>query len=276
MVHVVPDCGFAKSYIVSGNSGLMVVDVGSIGTADDVADYIENHSGMSLDMVKYITATHFHIDHIGGIGPFLARCPATTEVLFHKMVGGYLKRENSLSLINEWRVGFLPSMILSLRYVKKTSHFRVAGYAGIPLPGLRNMVNVPYDRNRISYFGETDRQISESDDSPNVENLVLPQGLKRYPLGFDQWEIIETPGHTEDSICFFDAESKGLICGDLIVNMEKNGSGKLNRFCWDKSAQVDSYNSLFASIEAKCIYPGHGEAIVDNNNALPNVKAFNA
>ncbi len=279
MVHLVPDCGFARSYIVSGNEGIMVVDVGSIGTADDVACYIESQPGMSLDMVKYITATHFHIDHIGGIGPLLSRCPATTKVLFHKLVEGYLEGKRSISLINEWRVGLLPAMILSLRYVKKPSHFCFAGYAGIPLPCLRSLVSIPYNLNRISYFGKTDHHISEgifSDDGLKHENLIYPQGLKRYPLGFGRWEVIETPGHTEDSICLFNAESSEFICGDLIVNMDRNGTGKLNRFCWDKSAQVASYKSLSASIEAMTIYPGHGEAIKDNNNALPNVQAFSA
>lgn len=281
MVRAVQNCGFARSYVVSGKDGLMVVDVGSAGTADDVRDYIKSEPGISLDMVQCITATHFHIDHIGGIGHFLVHCPATVRVLFHNLVKSYLEGERRISLISEWRIGLLPAALVSLKYVRKISHFHFESTAGIPLPGLRNMVRLPYGQRRISYFGAgNDAPLLRAGPKENRAALtrpdsgVAPPGLKRYPLGFDQWEVIETPGHTEDSLCFYNAQSEELICGDLIINMEKNGPGTLNRFCWDKAAMVNSYESLRASISVKTIYPGHGEIIRDKDNALLKIQAF--
>ena len=283
MVHTVPNCGFARCYVVSGKDGLMVVDVGSAGTADDVRDYIKSEPGISLDMVKCITATHFHIDHIGGIGHFLVHCPATVRVLFHNLVKSYLEGERRISLISEWRSGLLPATLVSLRYVRKISHLHFESAAGIPIPGLGNMVNLPFDQQRISYFGARDDS-SYLSASPNEkiapitrpDSGATPPDLKRYPLGFDQWEVIETPGHTEDSLCFYNALTEELICGDLIINMEKSGPGKLNRFCWEKAAMVNSYESLRASISVKTIYPGHGEIIRDKDNTLLKVRAFQA
>ena len=277
MIHAVPNCGLARSYVVSGKDGLMVVDVGSVGTAEDVLDYIKSQPGMSLNMVKYITATHFHIDHIGGIGRFLAGCPPTVRVLFHNLVKGYLEEKARISLIRNWCVGLLPATLVSSRYVNKISHFQFETPAGIPLSGLRNIVKLPYEE-RIDYFGR--------EEEPPLSNAALLEGqnkgpalpalpaLKRYPLGFDQWEVIETHGHTEDSVCFFNPLSEELICGDLIVNMEKNGPGKLNRFCWNKVAIENSYESLLASISVKTIYPGHGDLIRDEDNAMRRVRAF--
>lgn len=281
MVRAVPNCGFARSYVVSGKDGLMVVDVGSVGTAEDVLDYIKSQPGMSLDMVKYITSTHFHIDHIGGIGHFLARCPPTTKILFHHLVRDYLKGERKLSLIRGWRAGLIPAAAVSFRYVKKLSHLYFEGIAGLPLPGIRNMVKLPYGQSRITYFGPGDEQRLHS-ASPLKSGLQKQDEgpkhplLTRYPLGFAQWEAIETPGHTEDSVCFFNASSEELISGDLIINMGKNETGKLNRFCWNKRAQVHSYESLCASISAKTIYPGHGEVIRDKDNAMLKIRAFQA
>jgi len=278
MVHAVPDCGFARSYIIAEKDGIVVVDVGSVAAAADVAAYIKDQPDMSLDMVRYIAATHFHIDHIGGIGHFLARCPPTTKVLFHYMVRDYLKGERKLSLIRGWCAGLVPAAAVSFRYVKKLSHLYFEGPAGIPLPGIRNMVKLPYAQSRISYFGPGyEHSASPLKNSlPKQEEGHKHPLLTRYPLGFAQWEAIETPGHTEDSVCFFNASSEELFTGDLIINMGKNEPGKLNRFCWNKRVQVHSYESLCASISAKTIYPGHGEVIRDKGNAMLKIRAFKA
>ena len=279
MVHAVPNCGFARAYVVSGKDGLMVIDAGSAGTAEDLSAFIKSQPGMSTDMVKYITATHFHVDHIGGIGPFLAECPATTKVMFHPLVRSYLAGEKRISLVGGWNIGLIPAAILSLRYVNKISHCRVKGLAGIPVPGMRLLVHVPYDEGRIGYFGspavKTESTVSEErKKNPAIGEGPLPSEFKRYHLGFDQWEVIETPGHTEDSISLFDLESEALICGDLIVNMGRNRTGKLNPFCWDKKTTVQTYEFLCSTLSPKIIYPGHGEPIQDRDNALLKVKLF--
>jgi glyoxylase-like metal-dependent hydrolase (beta-lactamase superfamily II) len=261
MVHMIPNCGFANTYVISESDGLMVVDVGSIGAAEDVAAYVRNQPGISLDMVKYITATHFHIDHIGGIALLLNKCPPTTKVLFHHLVESYLERSKKLSLISHWWCGLLPAAFAGLRQVKKLSHLRFAGLAGIPLPVLRNIVHLPYDKKRISYFGPA------SERQP-LATATAPPG---FLLGFAQWQYLETPGHTEDSVCFFNASSEELIGGDLIVNLRKSGSGELNRFRWDEKILTNSYKMLCRTIACKIIYPGHGKVMRDKRNALEKV-----
>jgi glyoxylase-like metal-dependent hydrolase (beta-lactamase superfamily II) len=265
MVHKIPNCGFANTYVVSESGGLMVVDVGSIGAAQDVEDYVCNQPGMSLDMVKCITATHFHIDHIGGIAVLLKKCPHATRVLFHQQVKSYLEGRKKLSLIRNWYCGLLPAAFVGLRQVKKISHLGFAGLAGIPLPVLRDITNIPY-RQRISYFGPA------SDRQPLATAATSP-GM---PVGFDQWEFLETPGHTEDSVCFFNASSQELICGDLIINRNEYGPGELNRFHWDRKKLTSSYEMLRRSIACKTIYPGHGKVLRDNASPLEKVRVFQA
>lgn len=267
MVHKIPNCGFANTYVVSVSGVLMVVDdVGSIGAAQDVEAYVRNQRGMSLDMVKCITATHFHIDHIGGIVLLLKKCPPTTRVLFHHLVKSYLEGRKKLSLISNWWCGLLPAAFAGLRQVKKISHLRFAGLAGIPLSLLRNIVHIPYDRQRISYFGPA------SDRQP-LATASTPPG---FPLGFDQWEFLETPGHMEDSVCFFNASSEELIRDDLIVNLGKSGSGGLNRFHSDEKKLTRSYKMLRRTIACKIIYPGHGKVMRDKGNPLEKVRVFQA
>ena len=243
MVYVTPAGGLARSYVISEAEGLVVVDVGSIGTAEDVAIFIKRLPGRSLQDVKCIVATHFHIDHIGGIGRLLKKCLPDTVVLFHFLVDHYLKRQRTISRLKNWLTGFLPAAVFRTRYVRKFAHFRFESFAGIPHP-----------QDRIRFI--------------NTEPSVPCK------LNFGGWEILATPGHTEDSLSLYNAASGELICGDLILNFKKNGTGYLNPFCWNREAVENSYQNLIQKVDAKTIYPGHGEIINNGSNALLKVRTF--
>jgi len=253
MVHPVPNCGFARTYIISGTDGLMIIDPGSVGTAEDILETI-NQAGMKFRNVRFVAATHFHIDHIGGIGTILQKCLPGAKVLFHYLVSDYIEGRKKISLIKNWIHGFMPASIASVRYIRRFAHLKFESFSGIPLPGLRNRIILPYGPDKILYFGT--------------------KGLRRYALGFDDWEVIETPGHTEDSVSFYNETSKELICGDLILNMKKGGNGKLNRFCSSRKDISQSFLELCRTVNPKTIYPGHGEVIRDHKNALMCVETF--
>ncbi len=256
-VHPVPNTGFARAYLVEGSEGLMAIDVGSPGCAKDIARYITVVLGRPLDDLKYVTATHFHIDHIGGIGHLISACPAETRVLFNYMVKSYLSGTKKISLIKNWFVAFPSATMVSARYIRRFSHLGVESLTGIPLPGLRNIMRLPFSKDRIEYFGREGKQL----DFLNV-------------AGFEGWEIIQTPGHTEDSVCFFKRETGELISGDLIINISKDGRGELNRFHWNGTVTRESYKYLFRTIHPAVIYPGHGEVIRGGPDILSNVAVF--
>ncbi len=115
--------------------------------------------------------------------------------------------------------------------------------------------------NRIKCVGYRDR-------------IIYPggSGATRYPFGFGTWEIIETPGHTEDSISFYNGSTRDLVCGDLILNFEECGKGKLNRFHWDPAVLMDTFLKLKKEISPAKIHPGHGELISSSGNALLDVE----
>jgi len=253
MVHSVPNCGFARSYIIAGLRGLAVIDVGSVGTVGDVSAVI-GRLGKTLNDIVLIAATHFHIDHIGGIGQMLGKCPPDVKVMFHRIVGDYLTGKRKMSLTKNWVTGFIPASTASIRYIRRFSHLYFESLSGIPVPGLREKINLPYQRDRIEYFGR--------------------EGQKRYSLDFDDWEVIETPGHTDDSVSFYSETSRELICGDLILNMAKSGRGELNRFYSSRESILQSFDDLARMIMPRTIYPGHGEIIQDADNALRHIKMF--
>ena len=256
-VHPVPNTGFARAYLIEGDEGLMAVDVGSIGCAQDIADYIHHNLSRTVDDLRYITATHFHIDHIGGIGHLLEMCPPRTRVLFHVLVKEYLTGKKKISVIRNWFVGIPSATMVSTRYLRRFSHLAVQSLAGIPLPGLRGMVRLPFSTDRISYFGDADEKDSSLGD-----------------FGFGEWNAVRTPGHTEDSLCFYNGRTAELISGDLIVNVSPDGTGEVNRFCWSRERIRESYEYLCETINPVRIYPGHGEVITGDADTLSKVKTF--
>ncbi len=267
MVYAIPNCGFAQAYVISGSDGLMVVDVGSIGAARDVERFLSSHPGLSMKNVRFVTATHFHIDHIGGMGSFLKKCPPSTEILFSPLVREYFHGKRKLSLIRSWFVGFVPASFWCSRYVRRFDHLRVESLSGIPLPGLRDMIKPPCPENRIRYFDLDLFPASNPGDQGR-------RFLQRCPAGFDGWEGIETPGHTEDSLSFYNPATRELICGDLIVNVLKGSPGRLNRFCWSREITKRTHQELIQTLSPEIIYPGHGYAIRHPQNALSIVETF--
>lgn len=249
MIHRIPNCGFAKSYLIEEDDGLAVVDVGSIGAAKEIENYCLNILARPLQNIRLIAITHFHIDHIGGIGTLLQKCSPETKVLFHPFVEEYLDGKRNLSRMQNWFTGLLPTMLGSLAGIGKLSDISFENAAGIPLTICEDYRYLPYE-DRISY----------------IDSGLL----SRYAPGFDCWGIITTPGHTEDSVSFFNQTTRELICGDLILG-RKDGTGYLNPFYGDKKTIIRSYRAV-NDIKPQTIYPGHGEIIRDKVSAVLKVK----
>jgi glyoxylase-like metal-dependent hydrolase (beta-lactamase superfamily II) len=253
MLHVIPDCGLAQTYlIVDEDDGIMVVDVGSVGAAETVEDFCVHTLKRSLRAIRFIAATHFHIDHIGGIGALLEKCSPKTTVLFHPLVKAYLKAGRPLSPMRNWIAGLLPTLIAGGFSGCKWSDLTFDGPVGVPLPFFRDLQRVSY-ADRIHY----------------LEGNRLP----RSRIGFGGWEVIAAPGHTEESVVFFNDASRELISGDLILG-RRDGRGYVNRFCWDEDQIRRTFTALTETIRVRIIFPGHGPVIWAAEDAFQKVDCF--
>ena len=253
MVHPIPGSGIAQTYLITDEKdGLMVVDVGSAGAALAVEDFCVHTIKRSLMAIRIIAATHFHIDHIGGIAALLSKCSPKTIVLFHPLVKAYLKANRSISHMRNWTTGLFPTLIAGGFGVRKWSDLTFDGPAGVPLPFFRDLQSVSY-ADRIRY----------------LEGNRLP----RSKVGFGDWEVIAAPGHTEESVVFFSEASRELISGDLILG-RKNGRGYVNRFCWDEEQTRRTFAALVQSLRVRIIFPGHGPVIWSAENAFRKVDCF--
>jgi glyoxylase-like metal-dependent hydrolase (beta-lactamase superfamily II) len=254
MVHPIPGSGIAQTYLITDEKdGLMVVDCGSVGAAEAVEVFCTHTLKRSLIAIRIIAATHFHIDHIGGIAALLAKCSPKTTVLFHPLVRAYLKAGRPLSPMRHWVTGLVPTLIAGGFFgVRKWSDLTLDGPAGVPLPFFRDCQRVSYV-DRIRY----------------LEGNRLP----RSRIGFGGWEVIAAPGHTEESVIFYNEASGELITGDLILG-RKDGRGYLNRFCWDEGQTQRTFAALVETLHVRIIFPGHGPVVWSAENAFLKVDDF--
>ena len=71
------------------------------------------------------------------------------------------------------------------------------------------------------------------------------------------YEVIKTPGHTDDLVTFYFKELKWMFCGDFIFK------DSIGRFDFPESNPLDMINSLKLITKYPddiIVYPGHGES----------------
>lgn len=75
--------------------------------------------------------------------------------------------------------------------------------------------------------------------------------------GFDEWQVIFTPGHTQGSCCFFNKNKKILISGDTIFY---HSYGRTDLAGGNEAKMIESLNKIYSNLpKDTCVYSGHGE-----------------
>lgn len=239
--------GYANTYLVEGKDGFGVIDVGSRLAAEMVAEYITEKLKIKIDELRLITATHFHIDHIGGISHLLKIAPKA-EVNYFFRVGKYLTGEEKLGIppLASWLRGLIPAFSRLNQHLLSARQFLICPKAGIPLPFLRN----------INLFGYKPKcKLQENQEIPCLSG----------------WRILATSGHSPDSVCFYHKKGRILISGDTVLNL--TGTGELNGFYCSREEIRNSFRKL-SRLPIDNIYPGHGMPIIGVKDAMTRVKAW--
>jgi glyoxylase-like metal-dependent hydrolase (beta-lactamase superfamily II) len=226
--------GYANTYLIEDGDACVAIDVGTAVAANRIAQYF-NRRSLDTSCLKLVTATHFHIDHVAGISRLVDLFPEV-EVCFFKSVGEYLKRKTKLCLIRPsfWLKGVTVFMAFE-GHIRNTAAALVSDKFGIPLPVLRTWLPSKYHA---------------------ACTLCEGQPVPYLP----RWELIAAPGHTTDSICFYNRREKTLLTGDTILTT--SGRCELNSFCCDPTAIKRSFQKLLPLTVAN-IYPGHGTPLHD-------------
>jgi glyoxylase-like metal-dependent hydrolase (beta-lactamase superfamily II) len=112
--------------------------------------------------------------------------------------------------------------------------------------------------------------LRERTGAPLVGHARLP-GVQRELADGDEWAVgrvqltaLETPGHTDDSLCYWEPSDRSLFMGDLVAGagtvIVDDSPGGLARY-------MSSLERLLALGETH-IYPGHGPIVEDGPGKL--------
>ncbi|MBW1689963.1 MAG: MBL fold metallo-hydrolase [Deltaproteobacteria bacterium] len=243
-VHLIQG-GFANTYLIEDGDSLAALDVGTATAANTIRTYLREQS-RALPPLRMVTATHFHIDHVGGI-PRIVHLFPDVKVLFAHTVGDYFQRKKKIALfpLDKWLKGLVPVVMAEENHLRNTVAALTSDRAAIPLPLLRNLLPSRYS---------PECTLDERREVP-----YLPH-----------WELIATPGHTPDSICLYNSSKGILVSGDTILNMR--GSGELNNFCTECEKIKESFQKLLP-LKIRTVYPGHGEPLY-GLNGLGNIEQW--
>lgn len=227
-IHIV--FGRASPSYVIGGASLVVVDVGFPSDARNVLRHVASTLGRDTKDIRLVVLTHSHFDHINGVDYLVGKTGAS--IAAHVEARKHLTGERALPIISCREAREFLLFLWKQRF---------------PRPSIRDVTSMPW-----AGIPGVPKGISST-----VQHwLVDGQKLSGHP----QWEVIHTPGHTDDSICLYNSQHKALLTGDTIINLD--GRLRLNPLL-----EVDP-KALRASLEklkerqVDSVYPGWGPPVV--------------
>lgn len=73
--------GIAVAYILHQGEQVAIIETGTARSVPDILAAVEA-DGLSAEAVRYVIPTHVHLDHAGGAGELIHRCPSA-ELVIH-------------------------------------------------------------------------------------------------------------------------------------------------------------------------------------------------
>lgn len=226
-----------NTYVVEYPDRIFIIDV-AVRTHRYVLGFIEHELKRSVHDVVLVTCTHDDPDHMGGIRRLAVLCNADIAIpryagalrskFLKDPVGPFVR---AVTALREGLRGRMWTMYFNPRRSKRAR--QKPRYEGRP-PAPAGTTRIKKRRFRVAH------------------EETLP--------GFDDWQVIHTPGHSWDSTCFYHPESGSLVTGDTLL-----GSARQNRVVvpsiYGNTRQMERSLDLLRELTVTAVYPGHGSVI---------------
>lgn len=116
----------------------------------------------------------------------------------------------------------------------------------------KNSYNFQYEdfaRSGMGFYVEN--MLPDENDLPEPDIL-----FSDLDFIFEDWQILETPGHTQGSSCLYNEKEKILFSGDTLF---WNSYGRTDLYGGDEIKMVDSLKKLLSLPDDVKVFPGHGK-----------------
>ena len=207
-----------NNWIYPLGNGYVLIDT---GYENGFAHFKKRLAKMQIDprQIRYVFLAHAHDDHAGYLNEILSQCPDAEIVMSDKALERLYRGQNSFCGGCTGRLALFFCVLMKL--VGRGRHL---------FPAIKQ----EYQCRCIQVTGQNRKQVE----------LSL------------QGKIIDTPGHTADSISLL-LNDGSLFCGDAAMNGLPS-LHKITIWAEDKTAFWRSWETVIA-LRPKRIYPGHGK-----------------
>ncbi|MFW6236793.1 MAG: MBL fold metallo-hydrolase [Desulfosudaceae bacterium] len=223
--------GPVNVYLFIGTDHIALLDAGTARGFDTLCRALAE-LGLACEDIDRILLTHSHIDHYGAVKKILRASRSPIEV-----AGNFEKT---------------ASIATGLGVSRRTMGDFLA-LMGVP-PLVRTAMRTL--SSAFSLLGEKCRVSHRVGEGAEVR------------MGDYRLRVLETPGHTIDSICLFDDRTGMLFSGDHVLpHITPNAFVMLEegRPLPSRLSQQEFYDSLekVSRLNPRIIYPAHGQPITD-------------
>ena len=241
-----PDLLTANVYAV-GKGPLTLIDTGPKipGSIEFIKKKL-HLAGYDCSDIERIIVTHGHVDHFGLAVGIQETAGHPIECFIHAQDRWRVSRENFREEL--WTKGMERFMTMT----------------GMPKREIQKM------KNRFSAF----RALAD----PLEDVSSMDDGDEFKGDGY-QLTVIHTPGHSLGTCCLYESQHKVLFSGDHIIkHITPNPFVEINRNHLPDSryqslrAYLESLDKL-SGLEARFVFPGHGEYIDDLPGIISSYKA---
>ena len=208
-----------------GGGRPLVVDPGLPSTAAAAWSLLRSRR---VRGVPVVAATHGHGDHVGGL-PTLRRHDA--EVALPIRIRSYLDGERPRSPGPRAVARIAPVLRDQPRSLR--SLLEVA----------RCSRHTGYDSRRARFPTPPEHWLADGDEVP----------------GAPDWQVIQTPGHTDDSTSLWNPRTRVLLSGDAVIAV--GGRAWFTPELVDEAAAAATEERL-RSLPATYLLPGHGRPVI--------------
>jgi glyoxylase-like metal-dependent hydrolase (beta-lactamase superfamily II) len=219
-------CRYSVTYILVENGQAALVDAGSGGDVGRIAAALESVAPPRV-RPRFILPTHLHFDHVIGLHALAARLGV--PVMLGRVAAEHARGGRPVRYPGRARLArSLATWLMQ----------------GMPFPPLADWkegwsFGLPWGRNLFS--------------AP----LEPAPGHRRALPGLEGWILLETPGHSDDSICLHHPRARFLVSGDTVRNFL---GGEWNPLHCDAGAYART-RAMLRSLDVDTIFPAHGPVI---------------